>query len=170
MAPIARRKWFAVIGGFIAYACVRPGYAGSGSSDPKRFAIAGPVSDNATSEGASWHQIANDIASDLVASGRFAQIESELSREIPSIDVVPDFKKWRSTRAEWLIVCRVVTKPDRRLVVTFRLWDVANGQQVLGQQYLISQDDLQRISHILAQAITEHLNGEHDRLEGETKK
>lgn len=169
MAPIARRKALAAVGCFVAWVRTLPAHAANGTSDPMRFAIVGPASDDATSEGGSWREIAKGIAADLIASGRFVQIESDLSRESANIDVVPDFNKWRSTQAEWLIVGRA-TKRDQRLKVTFRLWYVANGQQALGQQYVISQDDLQRIPHIMAQAISEQLTGAHDRSDGNQQK
>jgi Tol biopolymer transport system component len=146
--------------------CGRSGSASvcqSGSGAPKRFAIARPASsDSSTSEAASWQQIADDIASDLVASGRFTLIETDLSRQTASVDVPPDFSKWRSTGAEWLIVGRV-TRPDDLLVVSFMLWDVANGQQMLNLYYRIDQEHLRLVPHLIAPAMIQHLSGEHGR-------
>jgi hypothetical protein len=164
MEPITRRKLLAAGGSVIACVRVLPGYAESGGKAKKRFAIARPASsDSSTAEGAAWQQVADDVASDLVASGRFALIETDLSREITNVDVAPEFWKWRSTGAEWLIVGRV-TKPDDRLNVSFWLWDVASGQQVLGLYYRIDQEHLRLIPHLIAPAMIQQLSGEHGRL------
>jgi Tol biopolymer transport system component len=54
-----------------------------------------------------------------------------------------------------------VRKRDQRLLVEFRLWNVVDGHQVLGQQYYAagSEEDLQRIPHIMADEIVKRLTG-----------
>jgi len=171
MAPIARRQFLTVVGGYIACARSQHARADSGNSNPKRFAIAVPAAADApTAEGASWGDVAQGVAADLIASGRFVQIESDLSRQITNVDAPPDFKKWRSTRAEWLIVGRV-TKPDDLLVVSFVLWDVANGQQMLNVAYRVDREHLRLVVHLLiAPAMIKHLSGEHDNSDGNQQK
>jgi Tol biopolymer transport system component len=101
----------------------------------------------------------------LTESGRFVPVDTELSQDVADVDRPPEFNKWRGTRTEWLVVGRV-TRPDQRFKVECRVWDVAKGHQMLGQQYIGSQDDLQRIPNLLAQAMIEALDRERDHSDG----
>jgi hypothetical protein len=71
-------------------------------------------SDRSTSDGASWSTMAQAIASDLRASGRFALIQSNLPTE-GRADALPHFDRWRGTDAKWLVIGRVI-----RVVLTVR--------------------------------------------------
>jgi TolB amino-terminal domain len=156
MAPIVRRNFLAIVGGFIAFARSQPAGAesGTGRSDQKRFSIAVPISRYiSASDGTSWRNIAQGIASELVASDRFAPIESNLSHsEGTDPDTLPQFDKWRSTGAELLIIGRV-TSWNRLLKVECRVWSVANGTQVFGQQYFTNPEDWRHVAHLIAEGI-----------------
>jgi TolB protein len=54
---------------------------------------------------------------------------------------------------------RIARKPDQRIIVEFRLWDVPTGQQLVGAQYGIHVEDWQHIPHAIAEAILERLVG-----------
>jgi TolB protein len=172
MKPNGRRRFLAIVCGFISYARLRHARAESGTgSEPKRFSIAVPASsDGPTSDDASWRNIAQGIASDLIASGRFVQIESDLSHQDgANPNAPPQFEKWRSTTIEWLIIGRA-SQPDQRLKVEFRIWNVASGQQVLGQVYFTQPEQWRSITHICAQQILQRLTGAHDHFEAEKPK
>jgi hypothetical protein len=84
MKLIARNILLAVTIGFATYASLQHASAQGGVShdDRQRFAIAVPdFPDSSTSDGASWSTMAQAIASDLRASGRFELIESNLPVE-----------------------------------------------------------------------------------------
>src|ERR1041384_524209 len=49
---------------------------------------------------------------------------------------------------------------DGRLKAEFRLWDVATGQQLAGQQYFTSPEYWRRIAHIISDQIYQTLTGE----------
>jgi Tol biopolymer transport system component len=126
------------------------------------FAIAVPdFLDSSTSDGTSWSAMAQAIASDLRTLGRFALIESNLPVEsnVPDegrVDPLPHFDRWRATDARWLVIGRV-KKQDQRLLVRFQLWNVAEGKQVLGQQYVVGSEDPQRVPHVIAEEIVKQL-------------
>jgi len=94
----------------------------------QRFSIAVPdFSDRSTSDGAGWSTMAQAIASDLGASGRFALIESNLPIEsnVPTegrADPLPHFDRWRGTDAKWLVIGRL-KKQDHRLLVRFSVME-----------------------------------------------
>jgi TolB protein len=168
MKPIGRHIILVMIFGLVALTRLQHASAETGvvNDNQQRFSIAVPdFSDNSTSDGASWSTMAQVIASDLKASGRFALIESNVPIEsnLPTdgrVDPVPHFDRWRGTDAKWLVIGRA-TKQEQRLLVRFQLWNVVKGQQFLGQQYVLrSEDDMQRIPHLMAEQIFKKLTGE----------
>jgi TolB protein len=150
--------------GLVTYAQLRHASAETAAIGDNRqgFSIAVPdFQDGSTSDGASWSAMAQAIASDLRASGRFALIESALPVEsnVPDegrADPLPHFDSWRATDAKWLVMGRV-NKQDQRLLVRFQLWNVVEGKQVLGQQYVAQPDDLPRVPHVIAEEIFKQL-------------
>jgi TolB protein len=174
MGQIARNMLLAAIVSFATDAQLRHASAESGviNDNRQRFSIAVPdFSDGSTSDGASWSTMAQAIASDLRASGRSAIVESNLPIEsnVPTegrVDPVPPhFDRWRGTDAKWLVIGRV-TKQDHRSLVGFQLWNVAKGQQFLGQQYALGLENMQRIPHVIAEQIFEKVSGESGRADG----
>src|SRR5438045_8776093 len=49
---------------------------------------------------------------------------------------------------------------DGRLKSEFRLWDIASGQQLIGQQYYTSPEYWRRIAHIISDQIYQRLTGD----------
>jgi TolB protein len=150
--------------GLVTYPQLQHASAANAAIDGSRqgLSIAVPdFLDGSTSEGASWSAMAQAIASDLRASGRFALIESALPVEsnVPGegrADPLPHFDRWRATDAKWLVMGRV-RKQDHRLLVRFQLWNVVEGKQVLGQQYVAQSEDLPRVPHVIAEEIFKRL-------------
>jgi TolB protein len=171
--PIARCILFVMITGLIACAQLQHASAETGvvNDNRQRFSIAVPdFSDSSTSDGASWSTIAQVIASDMKASGRFVLVEANLPIEanVPTegrADPVPHFDRWRGTDAKWLVIGRV-TKQDHLLLVRFQLWNVAKGQQFLGQQYVLGPEGTQRVPHVIAEQIFKKLSGESSLSDG----
>jgi Tol biopolymer transport system component len=139
----------------------------------QRFSIAVPdFSDSSTSDGANGRDIAQGIVSELKAAGRFVLVDSNITIEANA--VVPQFDKWRSTNAEWLVAGRVkesaprlMEKTDHRLLlVEFRLWNVVKGKPDLGQQYVVGSEGLQRVPHLIAEEILKQLTREYGPSEG----
>ncbi len=98
------------------------------------------------------HQI---LWSDLNYSMVFDLVDPEFYPDIESGDGPPNFTAWRQTGAEALIRA-FVRRQDDDLIVEFRLYDVASGQQIIGKRYYqeipvtaarISNTNLRAIAH-----------------------
>jgi len=174
MKPIARHIFLVIIIGLVTCARLQHASAETGVVDDnrQRFSIAVPdFSDSSTPDGANGRDIAQGIVSDLKAAGRFVLVDSNITLEANA--VVPQFDKWRSTNAEWLVTGRVkesasrlMEKTNHRLLVEFRLWNVVKGKQDLGQQYVVASEDLQRVPHLIAEEILKQLTRKYGSSEG----
>ena len=101
------------------------------------------------------------ITNNLKRSGLFAPIDQAAFIErITNIDTAPQFQNWKTINAQALVTGRMTRQGDGRLKAEFRLWDVATGQQLAGQQYFTSPEYWRRIAHIISDQIYERLTGE----------
>lgn len=118
--------------------------------------VAGSPSDGDVAVG-----VTQVITSNLKRSGLFAPIDQAAYLEkIVNIDVQPQFNNWKSISAQALVTGRMTRQADGRLKAEFRLWDVATGGQLTGQQYFTSPESWRRIAHIISDQIYERLTGE----------
>ena len=67
---------------------------------------------------------------------------------------------WRALNAQFVVTGRSGRSADGRLQTEFRLWDVATGQQVAGQQYVTDPNNSRRVAHIVSDAISTRITGE----------
>ena len=105
--------------------------------------------------------VAQVITNNLKRSGLFAPIDqAAFIEKISNIDLPPQFQSWKTINAQALVTGRMTLQPDRRLKAEFRLWDVAAGQQLAGQQYFTSPEYWRRIAHIISDQIYERLTGD----------
>ncbi len=101
------------------------------------------------------------ITNNLKRSGLFAPIDpAAFIDRITNIDQQPNFQNWKAINAQALVTGRVTRQGDGRLKGEFRLWEVASGQQLAGQQYVTSPEYWRRIAHIISDQIYERLTGE----------
>jgi TolB protein len=101
------------------------------------------------------------ITNNLKRSGLFAPIDqAAYIDKVVNFDVVPQFNNWKSINAQALVTGRMTKQGDGRLKAEFRLWDVATGQALAGQQYSTAPDNSRRIAHIISDQIYERLTGE----------
>jgi TolB protein len=101
------------------------------------------------------------ITNNLKRSGLFAPIDpAAFIEKITDSDKPPQFASWKTINAQALVTGRVTRQPDGQLKAEFRLWDVASGQQLTGQQYVTSPEFWRRIAHIISDQIYERLTGE----------
>src|ERR1700726_2636372 len=105
--------------------------------------------------------VAQVITNNLKRSGLFAPIDQAAFIErISNIDAAPQFQSWKTINAQALVTGRMTRQGDGRLKAEFRLWDVASGQQLTGQQYFTSPEYWRRIAHIISDQIYERLTGD----------
>ncbi|MEQ8604607.1 MAG: Tol-Pal system beta propeller repeat protein TolB [Marivibrio sp.] len=105
--------------------------------------------------------IASVITADLERSGLFAPIDRRaFIQTAASMKVRPRFSDWRVINAQALVNGSVELKPDGRVRVEFRLWDVFAEAQMLGRAYQTEQPHWRRVAHIIADAIYQRITGE----------
>jgi TolB protein len=105
--------------------------------------------------------VAGVITNNLKRSGLFAPIDpAAFIEKIIDSDKPPQFQNWKTINAQALVTGRVTRQSDGRLKAEFRLWDVASGQQLTGQQYVTSPEFWRRIAHIISDQIYERLTGD----------
>jgi TolB protein len=118
---------------------------------PDFVAASGELSDPARG-------ITQVITADLQSSGRFTVIDPPAGGGL-NVDTVPQLGAWRALGAEVLIIGRVKTR-DARLQSEFRLWDVAAGQNLMGQQLSSAPENWRQVGHAISTAIYDRLTGE----------
>lgn len=131
-----------------------------GDVAPMQIAIpnfnAGTGADNEVSVG-----VSQVITNNLKRSGLFAPIDpAAFVEKAVNIDAPPNFVNWKTVNAQALVTGRMTRQGDGRLKAEFRLWDIATGQQLAGQQYFTSPEYWRRIAHIISDQIYERLTGE----------
>jgi len=112
--------------------------------------------------------IAGVVSSDLDRSGLFHPIDPATFRaQPPDVGQQPaSFDPWKAIGAQALVVGRVSSAPDGRLVVEVRLWDVYAGQELglsggaTGIRLTAQPDSWRTIAHQIADAIYEKLTGQ----------
>jgi len=100
------------------------------------------------------------ITNNLNRSGLFAPIDqADYIEKTINFDAAPQFQNWRTISAQALLTGRMTRQADGRIEAKFRLWDVATGQQLAGQQYLTQPENQRRIAHIISDQVYERLTG-----------
>ena len=98
------------------------------------------------------------VQADLERSGQCRSLDAsgpvmdELSR--------PDLAAWRQKSADALLTGSVTRLADGRFDVRFRLWDVARGQDLGGQSYVVVVGDLRQAAHRIADHVYEKITGD----------
>lgn len=158
---IVRRLFKALLGIALAIIAFQPAYAlveidlTKGNVEPLPIAITQFTGDEVAD------QIAGVVEADLRSSGLFKPIErAAFIDKASGPDAVPRFEDWRVINAQALVMGRVMRESDGRLRAEFRLWDVFEGEQLVGQQFFTNPENWRRVAHIIADAIYEKLTGE----------
>jgi len=106
-------------------------------------------------------QISEVITANLTRSGLFKAIDPAAFIQKPeSLQAGPRYADWRLIKTQGLIGGKVETRPDGRLRVEFRLWDVFSEREMIGLAYTTLPQNWRRIAHIISDAIYKRLTGE----------
>jgi len=132
-----------------------------GVIDPMPFAAPGFVAEGA---GAGEHaaNITALVAANLTGTGLFREIPASVHiSRVTSFEAPVQYADWRAINAQALIVGAVSAPGGGRLVVKFRLFDVASGQQMgEGLQFAGTTQSWRRMAHKVADAVYSRITGE----------
>lgn len=105
-------------------------------------------------------EITGMIEGNLRRSGYFAPVETaRFPDRAPAFDTAPQFEAWRTAGVQGLVTGRVTREAGGRVKAEFRLWDIASGQQITGQQYFTEPNNWRRIGHIISDAVFTRITG-----------
>jgi TolB protein len=79
---------------------------------------------------------------------------------IANPDAPPNFDAWKTVNAQFVLTGKVGRAEGGKIAAQFRLWDVAAGQQVAGQQYSTESANSRRVAHLIADAVFSRVTGE----------
>ncbi|MDR3495242.1 MAG: Tol-Pal system beta propeller repeat protein TolB [Ancalomicrobiaceae bacterium] len=104
-------------------------------------------------------QIAQIVANDLKLSGYINPLDpaSYLDKVVGS-EASPNFTNWATIGAQALVAGTVQTQGGQ-ITAAVRLWDVTTSQQIFGQQFATTPDNIRRLGHIIADAVYSKLTG-----------
>ena len=99
------------------------------------------------------------IAADLQRSGYFKTLAEEQMLTRPSTMTEVDFRDWRALRQDNLVIGRIEPNGPDGYKVRFQLFDVYQGEQLIGYSFSTTAKDLRAIAHHIADLIYETLTG-----------
>ena len=101
------------------------------------------------------------LGSDLAHSIFLSPIDpTTFPESIGNPDVRPNIDAWKTVNAQFVLTGRVSGADGGHVGAQFRLWDVATGEQVAGQQYTADGPNSRRIAHLIADAVFTRITGE----------
>ena len=105
--------------------------------------------------------IARVLSADLERSGLFKPLDpSTFVEKSLDVNVQPNYASWKQISAQALVNGAVTVDPDGRIRVDFRLWDIYQGQQLIGMQFTASPDTWRRVAHKIADEVYKKLTGQ----------
>ncbi len=125
-----------------------------GNFQPMPIAIADCIGDTPQ------QSVSSVITNNLKRSGLFSPIEKTRHPErIESFDAPPNFAAWKGTGIQALVTCRVVRNGGQSQA-QYRLWEVATGLQLEGQQLSTDSANWRRAAHIISDGVYAKITGE----------
>jgi len=103
--------------------------------------------------------VAGVVAADLERSGRFAPLERRDMIEKPTSGEEIRFQDWKYLKSDYIAVGKLVPDGVDRFQVQFELYNVLNGQRLLGQRIPSTTAALRATAHRMADMIYQQLTG-----------
>jgi TolB protein len=85
---------------------------------------------------------------------------SSFPEQIANPDARPNLDAWKTVNAQFVLTGRVLKSGNGQATAQFRLWDVASGEQVAGEQYTSEAANARRVAHMIADAVFARVTGE----------
>ncbi len=161
--PLTRRQAARLLAGFAAAPVLAAPLAGALaqglSLDVRRGAAFQPIPIAVTPFGGdSGGQVASVIANNFKRSVFITPVNAP-DAVSGSPDQAPVMDAFRAVNAQYVVTGRA-NRSGGRVQTEFRLWDVASGAQVAGQQYATDANNLRRVAHIVSDAVFTKVTGE----------
>ncbi|MDX1562203.1 MAG: Tol-Pal system beta propeller repeat protein TolB [Gammaproteobacteria bacterium] len=103
--------------------------------------------------------IAGLVAQDLGNSGYFAPIDRRDMVSQPTTAAQVNFQDWRIVDVDILLIGELVEQGPNRYQISFRLYDVIRGEQLLGFTDTVAGNELRSKSHEIADMVFEEMTG-----------
>ncbi|MEW9308334.1 Tol-Pal system beta propeller repeat protein TolB [Labrys neptuniae] len=118
-----------------------------------------PVSVAVMGISGSGRDLSGIISNDLSRSGLFQPIDSKAFVEQVGPNATPNFGSWQTLNAQ-VVVAGQVVPAGGGLGIQVRVWDVAQGRQIAGQQFSAPANSWRRLGHVAADAVFKAVTGE----------
>ena len=99
------------------------------------------------------------VEADLNSSGKFTPVPKQTFLSRPTELNAVQYKDWRLLKAEALVIGRIINIGNGQLEIRFRLIDVFNERQLIGQKFIIPQNRIRKVAHQISDIIYEQLTG-----------
>jgi TolB protein len=107
------------------------------------------------------NKISGVIAADFARSIFLLPLNpTNFPEKIANPDAAPSMDAWKTADAQFVLTGRVLHQDAGRVTAQFRLWDVASGEQIAGQQYTTDAANARRVAHMIADAVFTRVTGE----------
>jgi len=105
-------------------------------------------------------KISQIVSADLRRSGLFRLGAVGSKRPFPTRVEDVDYGYWRSEGAQNLVIGDVLSRPEGKVEVRFRMFDVGSEAQSLGFSFLVDSRQLRATAHKISDLIYEKLTGD----------
>jgi TolB protein len=99
------------------------------------------------------------ISNDLSRSGLFQPIDPKAFVEQVGPNAPPNFGSWGTLNAQVVVAGQVVPSGGG-LSIQVRVWDIAQGKQIAGQQFTTSANNWRQLAHVAANTVFKAVTGE----------
>ncbi len=101
------------------------------------------------------------VVDDLESSGLFRVINKDAYiQKMQNVNETPNFSDWQAINAQALLFADVERLDNGKLKIAFRLWDVYEGQSMLGRALTLTENEWRRLGHIVADMVYSRITGE----------
>jgi len=85
---------------------------------------------------------------------------SSFPETVTNPDARPNLDAWKTVNAQFVLTGRVLRPDNEHVTAQFRLWDVATGEQVAGEQYTSEASNARRVAHMISDSVFSRVTGE----------